>query len=286
MSVSSIPDPLISVAALQDRLTRSGVKLVDATWFLPGSGRDAQAEYRAAHLPGAVFFDIDAIADSSSPLPHMLPSQDVFAAAMGRLGLTEADRVVVYDRQPVPSAPRVWWTLRAMGHEAVQVLDGGLEAWTASGERLESGEPAGRPAIYAQRPARPELVRDFDTVRAALEQGSAQLVDARPAGRFRGEAPEPRAGLKSGHAPGALNLPASSVYGPDGRFLQPQALAAVLRDAGVAPDRPVIASCGSGVTAGTVALALARLGYADTPIYDGSWADWGARADAPVVQGP
>ena len=279
-------DPLISAAALQEALARDLVKLLDATWFLPDAGRDARAEYAGGHLPGAVFFDIDAVADTSSPLPHMLPSPDVFADAMARLGIGGMDEVVVYDRRPMPSAPRVWWTLRAMGHDAVQVLDGGLEAWTAAGGALEAGEATPARIPYASRPPRPELVRDFAATRSALEAGRAQLVDARPAARFRGETAEPRAGLRSGHAPGALNLPASSLYAADGRFLPPEHLQAAFRGAGVDVDRPVIASCGSGVTAGVAALGLARIGRWDTPVYDGSWADWGARPEAPVVTGP
>ena len=279
-------DPLISAAALQEALARDLVKLLDATWFLPDAGRDARAEYAGGHLPGAVFFDIDAVADTSSPLPHMLPSPDVFADAMARLGIGGMDEVVVYDRRPMPSAPRVWWTLRAMGHDAVQVLDGGLEAWTAAGGALEAGEATPARVPYASRPPRPELVRDLAATRSALEAGRAQLLAARPAARFRGEAAEPRAGLRSGHAPGALNLPASSFYAADGYVLPPERLQALLREAGVDTDRPVIASCGSGVTAGVAALVLARVGRWDTPVYDGSWADWGARPEAPVVTGP
>ena len=279
-------DPLISVAALQEALAQGGVKLLDATWFLPDSGRDARAEYAAGHLPGAVFFDIDAVADTSSPLPHMLPSPEVFADAMGRLGVAGTDEVVVCDRRPIPSAPRVWWTLRAMGHAAVRVLDGGLEAWTAAGCALEAGETTPPLIAYALHTPRPELVCDFAATRSALEAGRAQLLDVRPAARFRGEAAEPRAGLRSGHAPGALNLPASSFYAADGRFLPPGLLQAAFRDAGVEVARPVIASCGSGVTAGVAALGLARIGRWDTPVYDGSWADWGARPEAPVVTGP
>ena len=278
-------EPLISVEALLTALERPDLRLVDATWFMPDAGRDAHAEYLAAHLPGAVFFDIDAVADTTSPLPHMLPSAERFGEAVGRLGISEGDAVVVYDRRPIPSAPRVWWSFRTMGHDAVQVLDGGLEAWIASGGALRAGEVSHAIATY-KASKRPDLVRDFAQTLQSLQAGDAQVVDARPEPRFRGETAEPRVGLRSGHAPGALSLPSSSVYAPDGRLLNESHLRAAFESAGVDLDRPVIASCGSGVTAGVVALALARLGRFDAAVYDGAWAEWGGRDDAPVVTGP
>lgn len=274
-------DPLVSTAWLADRLGSPDVQVVDASWFMPGEPRSGMAEHRDAHIPGAVFFDIDAISDQTTDLPHMLPSPEAFAEAAGALGLRRDAEVVVYDSQGIFSAPRVWWTLRVMGFPRVRVLDGGLKAWRAEDRPLERGAVR-LPATQLAPMRDADLVRDLDQVRDA----TGQVVDARPAPRFRGEAPEPRAGLKSGHMPGARNVPWNAVVGGDGRLKAPQDLAAVFAAAGVEPGAPVFASCGSGVTAAVLALALARLGHGRTPVYDGSWAEWGGRSDTPMVTGP
>jgi thiosulfate/3-mercaptopyruvate sulfurtransferase len=252
---------------------------------MPGTPRDARAEHGERHIPGAVFFDIDEISDRSNPLPHMLAAPADFAVHARRLGIEPTSRVVVYDAQGLFSAPRVWWNFRAMGHESVFVLDGGLPKWIAEGHPVEAGWPA-RPHGEFKAHADAALVRDLDQVRAALAGHAAQLVDARPAGRFTGETPEPRAGLRSGHMPGARSVPSSSVISAAGTLADGETLERLFTEAGVDLARPIVTTCGSGVSAATLALALARLGRADVAVYDGSWTEWGGRADTPVVKGP
>jgi thiosulfate/3-mercaptopyruvate sulfurtransferase len=281
-------DPLVSTAWLAENLSAPDVRVVDASWALPGpDGRpeaDVKADYRTAHIPGAVFFDIDDIADTDSPLPHMLPSPVKFSARVKKLGLGDGSRIVVYDQFGLRSAARVWWMFRAMSHDDVVVLDGGLPKWIAEGRPVEDLPPPPRERHFTARPAG-DLVRTFDQVKRTLQSGSEQVVDARPAGRFRGETPEPRPGLKGGHMPGALNIPSSELLAMDGTMLPVEKLQALFERAGVDLNRPVVTTCGSGITAAIVALALARLGRWRTPVYDGSWAEWGARDDAPVVTG-
>lgn len=277
-------DPLVSTDWLADHLGDRGVQVVDATWFLPTEARTGREEYARAHIPGAVFFDIDEIADPATDLPHMLLAGPAFAEAVARLGLRREAHVVVYDGQGIFSAPRVWWTLRVMGFPVVSVLDGGLPKWRAEGRPLETERP--EPASSRLESVfDPNLVRDLEGVRQLLASGRAQVVDARPAPRFRGEAPEPRPGLRSGHMPGACNVPWASVVNPDGTLKSPEELRRLFQDAGVDVDAPIVTTCGSGVSAAVLALALARLGRQDVAVYDGSWAEWGGRQDTPVVTG-
>jgi thiosulfate/3-mercaptopyruvate sulfurtransferase len=274
-------DPVVTTEWLAKNLGDPDIRILDATWHMPQLKRDARAEFETAHIPGAAFFDIDAIADHTTSLPHMLPGAADFAAAVGALGIGNTDRVVVYDVRGVVSAARAWWTFRAFGHDAVTVLDGGLRKWRAEGRPVESGAAALPPRSFTAR-LRPELVRDVEAMRANLASRASQVLDARSAGRFAGTEPEPRAGLRGGHIPGSLNLPYETLYRPDGTLKPPDELRGAVVAAGVDLDRPIVTTCGSGVTASVLALALYLIGRRDVAVYDGSWSEWGGRSDTPV----
>lgn len=283
----TFPYPLATTDWLAAELGAGDLKIIDASWRMPGNP-PAIEDYEKRRIPGAVFFDLDAIADQSAGLPHMLASADDFAAKIGALGISSKDRVVVYDDTGIFSAARVWWNFRAMGHDAISVLDGGLPKWRRENRGLDSGPAAPKPTHYEVRARRP-IVRAAADVRAMLSGKSGVVLDARPGARFSGETKEPRPGLRSGHMPGAVNLPHSLLISETGELKSLQELATLFRARGVHTETEVIASCGSGVTAAVVALALERLGHSAHAVYDGSWTEWGDRANDqelfPVVAG-
>lgn len=274
---------LVSTEWLAAHLREPDLVIVDGSWHMPATGRKGHDEYLNAHIPGAVFFDIDTIADTSSGLPHMLPSEEAFAAAAAALGISRDARIVVYDSAGLFSAPRVWWTLRVFGAPNVFILDGGLPKWLAEGRPTEAGAPTPAPARFEAR-LETNRVATIEQVAHRLAIGSVQVLDARAPERFRGEAPEPRAGVRPGHIPGARNLPFSEVV-RDGRLADAATIRAAVDAAGIDSSKPVITSCGSGVTAAILWFALDSLGMPPVALYDGSWTEWGS-SDQPAAIGP
>ncbi len=274
---------VVSREWLKEKLGKPGIAIVDASWYLPVQKRDGKAEYGAAHIPGAVFFDHDLVSDQESALPHTLPSPQDFAQYVGTMGISADDTIVVYDGPGFFSAPRAWWMFRVMGVFQVYVLDGGFDRWKAAGRPVTADKTRIAPCVFHA---------DFDAARVAgladmrriVGSGESQIADARGPGRFTGSEPEPRAGIRSGHMPGAKNVPAS-VLSKDGELLPRDQLVKLMTEAGIDLDKPVVTSCGSGITAAVITLALESLGHTDNRLYDGSWTEWGGLADTPVVTG-
>lgn len=274
-------DPLVSADWLKDNIASPDLVVLDATWVPPflKDRPNGKSCYQSGHIPGAPYFDIDDIADSSSGLKHMLPSADVFAAKVGALGISNKSRVVVYDSNSFFASARAWWMFRAMGHEHVYVLDGGLEAWRTAGGTIETAPAHPAPSDFTAT-LRPDLVRDMNAMRGHVEKADVKILDARAQGRFDGTSPEPRADLPSGHMPGSFCVPATALLSGDGKMLTKEDLAPIL---GPFLESQVVTSCGSGVSAAVISLALARSGNWDAALYDGSWSEWAANSDNPIA---
>jgi len=283
--MANASDNLVSTAWLHAHLSAPDVVVMDASWYLPAEQRNPRAEYEAEHIPGALFFDLDGISDTESPLPHMLPQPEKFASIMRRMGVGDGHKIVVYDTKGLFSAARAWWMFRVFGHEDVAVLDGGLPKWKAEGRPLEDLLPPPRQPRHFTARLNRLLLRDGDEIARALETGSEQVADARSPSRFRGEEPEPRAGVRPGHMPGARNVHYASLLKADGTVKEPDQIREVFASAGIDLSKPIATTCGSGVTAAILSLALAEVGIRESGLYDGSWSEWGADEKRPVEVG-
>jgi thiosulfate/3-mercaptopyruvate sulfurtransferase len=278
------PEALVPTEWLAENIGASDIAIVDASFYLPAAERNPSAEFKAVHIPGAIFFDINDIADSETDLPHMLPSPEKFSSRMRSLGIGSEHHVICYDTSGGPmAAMRAWWTFRAFGHDRVSVLSGGLPKWQAEGHPTEAGEPTITEKHFFAK-LDPDLVSSVDQMLANVESQEIQMVDARPTGRYNGTDPEPRAGMRSGHVPGAISLPFQKLVEPENFMVMRNAdeIAAVIAEAGIDPEKPLISSCGSGVTAAPLVFALYLLGHTRASIYDGSWTEWGGRSDTPI----
>jgi thiosulfate/3-mercaptopyruvate sulfurtransferase len=277
-------DMLVSTEWLEAELGAADLRILDATWFLPSDGRDARAEYEAGHVPGAAFADIDEVSDPDTSLPHMLPPAHIMASRMQALGVADGSRIIVYDNSPLHSAARLWWMLRSFGARRVALLDGGLAKWTAEGRPLEAGPARPRRGHFTPLPAPGAAIGKAELL-GLVGAGEAEIVDARGAGRFAGDEPEPRPGLSAGHIPGAKNLPQGQLFDADNRWKRDDALRAAFEAAGVDLARPMVTTCGSGVTAAVLLFGAQLLGKEDVRLYDGSWSEWGADPALPKSKG-
>jgi len=276
---------VVSTQWLAERLDAPDIAIIDASWHLPAAKRDARAEFAAARIPGAQFFDIDDISESATTLPHMLPSPEKFASRMRRLGIGDGKKVIAYDTAGLFSAARAWWMLRIFGHDDVAVLDGGFPKWKAEGHPIDEDPPGKSQERHFSARFQSMMVRDKEDVLAAVKTGKSQIADARSPGRFTGKEPEPRPGVRSGHMLGAANVHYATLLNPDGTLKSPDAIARVFADAGIDVKKPVITSCGSGITAAILTLGLTLIGAKEHALYDGSWSEWGAATDTPVETG-
>ncbi len=276
-----LQSPLVSADWLSEKLDDQNLIILDASWHMPATGRKADEEFKQQHIPGARFFDIDAVCDASEPFPHTVPTVDIFEKAVSALGVTNEDTVVVYDDSDVKSSGRVWWLFRLMGHTKVYVLNGGLKKWMADGKPISTDTSSYTPSSY-KASFQSLLFKSKEEMLAISNTKSAQIVDARGASRFYGREAEPRPGLRAGHIPGSLNLPFTELYREDGTIKSKQQLTDILADRAIDLNSPIVTSCGSGVTACNLALAFAELGKWDTAIYDGSWTEWGSLHDFPI----
>jgi thiosulfate/3-mercaptopyruvate sulfurtransferase len=284
--MTTTDDPLVSTEWLAAHLGDANVKVLDATFKLPGVLPLPKDDYLAAHIPGAAFFDVDAVSDHSNPLPHMFPSAEQFGRDVGALGIGNADAVVLYDAGGWVAAPRAWWMFLSYGHRDVRILDGGLRKWRAEGRPIEGGEVKPKSATF-KATYDPKRVRSIEQMIANVESRAEQVIDARAADRFEGRAPEPRPGIRAGHIPGSRNVPYSNLFdAATGEMKSLDELRRAFSSAGVKLDAPIVTSCGSGVSAGVLTLALYRLGVTDSALYDGSWSEWGQTGGPPIATGP
>ncbi len=278
-------EPIVETSWLAEHLSAPDLAVLDASWHLPAMNRDGRREFLAEHIPSAQFFDIDELSDETSDLPHMLPSTVKFASRMKEMGIGDGVRVVIYDSTGIYSAARAWWSLRAMGHNDVAVLNGGLPKWKDEGRPIEDGPARKRARMHFTPRFNAALVADLYDMKGYVRAGNSQIIDARPAARFRGEEAEPRPGLRRGHMPGARNLPYTELINPNGTLKSASEIREAFAQAGVEPQGAMVTTCGSGVTASILALALAAIGQPDVGVYDGSWAEWGQDNGLPIADG-